>query len=162
MTYGHGKNKQTAPVVAGIGSARFTQLCDTDSPNYEPSYCNYDRLESELFQQDDAWISQDMLLKAMEMLTSYHDYTVCCETESNECNQQGVDKSTIFNLTIKTPGRSIIFDVIPTTELCASCPWCLGRVIRVLLTFSLFWQKTFPNMQICLYQTFLTMKSSQR
>ena len=53
ITFGHIKNQQTGPVVTGADSARFMQFCDKASQNYEPTYCNYDELASELFQFDE-------------------------------------------------------------------------------------------------------------
>ena len=94
ITYCRIKNQQTGPVVTGFDSSRFMQFCDKASPNYEPTYCNYDELASELFQFDEVWISRDLLLKAMEMLANYHGFTVCCEKESIKCNREGSDKST--------------------------------------------------------------------
>jgi hypothetical protein len=86
ITYGHIKNQQTGPVVTGFDSSRFMQFCDKASPNYEPTYCNYDELASELFQFDEVWISRDLLLKAMEIIANYHGFTVCCEKESRKSN----------------------------------------------------------------------------
>ena len=42
ITYGHIKNQQTGPVVTSFDSARFMQFCDKASPNYDPTYCNYE------------------------------------------------------------------------------------------------------------------------
>lgn len=56
-TYGHSKQQQTDPVVADIASTRFMQFCDKASPNYEPSYLNYDELAGKSFQHDKVWIS---------------------------------------------------------------------------------------------------------
>ena len=76
-------------------------------------YCNNVKLVSELFQQNDVWISQDLLFKAMDMIAKHHGVTVYCEKKFIKCNCQGKDisSSEYLNGPLKS-GRTFQFKLL--------------------------------------------------
>ena len=53
VNYGAGQNRWTGNVVTGFNTMWYMKFCDNFSPVYEAHCCNYDKLASELLQQNE-------------------------------------------------------------------------------------------------------------
>lgn len=59
----------------------FIQFCDKTSPDYDPSYCEYDEISQELFHAEEVWISRDLLLKETDLVETCNDFTIWLSTK---------------------------------------------------------------------------------
>ncbi len=102
-TYGHEKKQQTGPVVVGFDSERFIKYCDKTSPYYA-KITDFNDISRELFQTEEVWVSWDLIIKAMEALAKYHEFTICTEKDAIMCNRNGKNKTcrAYVNGTLKT------------------------------------------------------------
>ena len=83
------KKKQAGPIVVGFNSERFIKYCNKASPYYDPDIADFNDISRELFQIEVVWVSQDLIVKAMEALAKYHGFTICIEKEAIMCNWNG-------------------------------------------------------------------------
>jgi len=88
-TYGHDRNQRTCPVVVGFESDRFIKYCNMASPDYDSKFTDFNEIARELFQTGEVWVSCDLLVEAMELLSKYHGFTSCIEKETVMCNRKG-------------------------------------------------------------------------
>ena len=51
------------------------------------------KFAGELFQTGEVWVSRDLLVEAMELLSKYHGFTICIEKETVMCNRKGENKT---------------------------------------------------------------------
>jgi hypothetical protein len=92
-TYGHDKKQQTGPVVVGFDLDRFIKYCDKASPDYDLNIADFNEVTRGIFQSEEVWVSHDLLVKAIELLSKYHGFTMCIEKETVMCNRKGENKT---------------------------------------------------------------------
>jgi hypothetical protein len=51
-------------------------FCNKASSNYNPSYCDGDKITKELFQTDEVLISRNLLVVDMELIAKYHGFAI--------------------------------------------------------------------------------------
>ena len=88
-TYDHDRNQRTCPVVVGFESDRFIKYCNMASPDYDSKFTDFNEIARELFQTGEVWVTHDLLVEAMELLSKYHGFTICIEQEIVMCNRKG-------------------------------------------------------------------------
>ena len=92
-TYSHDKKQQTGSFMVGFDSDKFIKCCDKASPDYDSNFVDFNEIARELFQTEEAWVSRNLLVEAMELLSKYHGFTICIEKETVMCNRKGKNKT---------------------------------------------------------------------
>ena len=69
------------------------KYCNKASPDYDSNFVDFNEIARELFQTEEVWVSRNLLIEAMELLSKYHGFTICIEKETVMCNRKGENKT---------------------------------------------------------------------
>ena len=100
------KGSKKYSLVVSFDHKKFTTYCDPASHLYNPEYCNYDDICTELFtfvsetskenqntEDGEAWASRDLVKEVVDVVAKFSGFTASIKNEAIICNRYGEDKS---------------------------------------------------------------------
>jgi hypothetical protein len=87
---GDGATRSGTMIVA-FNKNRLTDVCYSNSPDYNPSLCDFDLIASEIFKEDETWVNRGLVKEVMDLLAKLHGWVAKLTQKYLQCNRYGSD-----------------------------------------------------------------------
>ena len=66
-------------MIVAFNKNRLTDVCYSNSPNYNPSLCDFDLIASEIFKGDETWVNRGLVKEVIDLLAKLHGIHEACK-----------------------------------------------------------------------------------
>jgi len=78
-------------MIVAFNKNRLTDVCYSNSPNYNPSLCDFDLIASEIFKGDETWVNRGLVKEVIDLLAKLHGWVAKLTQKYLQCNRYGTD-----------------------------------------------------------------------
>jgi hypothetical protein len=80
---------RSGTMIVAFNKNRLTDVCYSNSPDYNPSLCDFDLIASEIFKEDETWVNRGLVNEVMDLLAKLHGWVAKLTQKYLQCNRYG-------------------------------------------------------------------------